>query len=211
MPQYVIEQRDASAKNTATGAHISHPFTNEKQVSTDNCIRFAFGRGSGAGTNLLHTRSQKRVRLRRHLHHRTAMPPHTRHNKPFVRTVGRSRVPFPACACGGDGRERGVRGQTDGFQLSHPQTTTSAATTHFPGRRLIHIPPRRHLRHCVGYWVGDLEGKTGKMRHMHSNSLAASLPRFPMRDSCHGHANKQEKEETRQLDGIRGVDATVIA
>ena len=62
----------------------------------------------------------------------------------FGRSVGRSRVPFPACACGGDGRERSVRGQTDGFQLSHPQTTTSteaaAATTHFPGRRLIHIP-----------------------------------------------------------------------
>ena len=38
---------------------------------------------------------------------------------------------------------------------------------------------RRHLRHDVGYWVGDLEGGTEILRHMHS--LVASLPRFPIR------------------------------
>ena len=114
----------------------------------------------------------------------------------FGRSVGRSRVPFPACACGG---ERGVRGQTDGFQLSHPHTTTSTEVARRWRQRLIFQDAassisRRHTRHHVGYWVGNLEGEAETLRHMHSHSLIASLPRFPLPWPCE---QTRKKKETR--------------
>ena len=198
MPQYVIEQRDASAKNTATWAHISHPFTNEKQVSTDNCIRFAFGRGSGAGTNSLHTRSQKRVRLRRHLHHRTAMPPHTRHNKPFVRSVGR---PF-ACSLSSmrmrRRRSRARRAWTNGWLSIIAPANDDVDRGGGGNDSFSRTSPYPHTDATFAM-TSVIGSEIWKGERRYCDTCTRWLLPFPVSQfglSCHGHANKQEKEET---------------